>query len=402
MNGVELFVIVILVGLSCFLYFVSWRARKKAPGTIKLDLPQPAEEVPQPAAEPPDPDLATPYEIATSLADFYEDSAHPDAFLSHPKFLEGVTLLNQGGYSNRDLVSNYHGDNVVAACMALEAYAQRDDEYDLADAILANINAVVPWTRYFALRALNARSPQNGYLIGGVLARIDESWRNPLNLEYLRDFLKVRLEAGEEWDFLSEFRTKTEAHIGLVGDVLEGVKGEAGNHLRIRYDAWRRTRTDLDFLGSVGLVWGGSDPFNHDPVIEHEELLDQVETVETEILKSRPRSVLLVGDSGVGKSTLVRVLGKRLQDKGWHIFEAGHTELVAGKIYIGEVEERLRKMLHHLGEGRGRFSGISLIFSQSYCREGINTARPVRSTFCRTYPRTRRNHGHWGNSTVGL
>src|SRR5262249_5195773 len=36
-------------------------------------------------------------------------------------------------------------------------------------------------------------------------------------------------------------------------------------------------------------------------------------------------------------------------ESGWLIFEAGYTELVAGKVFIGEVEERFRKLLYHLG-----------------------------------------------------
>ena len=131
-----------------------------------------------------------------------------------------------------------------------------------------------------------------------------------------------------------------------------GLKGEHASRLLAEFNAWRGTRSDTDLLNSIGRIWDFSETTESDPVIEGEALLTQVATVQSALVKDRRRSVLLVGDSGVGKSTIVRVLGKRLHESGWVIFEAGHTELVAGKVFIGELEERFRKLLYHLGGKR--------------------------------------------------
>jgi MoxR-like ATPase len=53
-----------------------------------------------------------------------------------------------------------------------------------------------------------------------------------------------------------------------------------------------------------------------------EEVRARVLEMETAIRKEPPRSVLLVGDSGVGKTALVRVLARRLQRERWIILEA--------------------------------------------------------------------------------
>src|SRR5262249_50863669 len=122
--------------------------------------------------------------------------------------------------------------------------------------------------------------------------------------------------------------------------------------LLAEFNTWRSTRNDLEFLNSIGRIWNPPEIFEGDPTVENEALLTQVASLQAVLVKDRRRSVLLVGESGVGKSTIVRALGRQLRECGWMIFEAGHTELVAGKVFIGELEERFRKLLHHLGGGR--------------------------------------------------
>ena len=352
MSGTEIFFLGLFLGLLYLLWQITRNSQQAPPKLTKLDLPrtQPSEhEIPKQSVKP---DLSLPYTLATSLNEYYQNSAHPEALLNHPKFIEGVKLLDRGGYSNQDLIAYYHGDNAVAACMAMEAYARSSSGEDISEKILANINIVVPWTRYFALRALNESTPANDPLVGKVLARIDPSWRTQFGMQFLRDFIKTRLDGGEEPVFKTDLHRISEDHAGFLLELLEGVKGEPASKLLAEFNAWRNTRVDFDFLSSIGRIWNWPETVDPDPVIENGALLTQVATVQAGFFKDRPRSALLVGESGVGKSTIARVLGKRMQDKGWMIFEAGHTELVAGKVFIGEVEERFRKLLHHLGGKR--------------------------------------------------
>src|SRR5207247_4634219 len=66
----------------------------------------------------------------------------------------------------------------------------------------------------------------------------------------------------------------------------------------------------------------------------------------------RPRSTLLVGEPGVGKTAIARALAARLGRAGWIIFQAGAAELLAGQIYIGEFEKRMQEVLRHLSRPR--------------------------------------------------
>ena len=352
MSGTEIFFLGLFFGLIYLLWQITQKPQKIPPRLTKLDLPRSQPSDHETTKEPVKPDLSLPYTLATTLNEFYQNSAHPESLRWHPKFMEGVELLNRGGYSNQDLISYYHGDNAVAACMAMEAYASRSSGEDIREKVLANMNIVVPWTRYFALRALNENTPANDPLVGRVLARIDPSWKTPFGLMFLRDFIQTRLEGGEEPVFKTDLHRISEDHAGFLLELLEGVEGEQAKKLLAEFKAWRNTQVDFDFLSSIGRIWNWHEKADLDPVIEHEPLLAQVATVQAGYFKDRPRSALLVGESGVGKSTVARVIGKRMQEKGWLIFEAGHTELIAGKVFIGEVEERFRKLLHHLGGKR--------------------------------------------------
>ncbi|HEU0007951.1 MAG TPA: AAA family ATPase [Terriglobia bacterium] len=352
MSGSEVWLLTISLGLLYLLYRVVLKAPGKTAEPTKLDLfhtePPPHSWTPEPVA--PDPSLTQ--EIVSGLAEYYRDSAHPEALLNHAKFLEGVELLNRGESSSKDLLVYYHGDNAVAACMALEAYARRSDGEDIRERILATINGIVPWSRYFALRALSARTPTDEPLVSRVLARIDPSWRNPWGTEFLREFIRIRLDGGEVPEFKTDLHRIPEDHAGFIQELVEGLKGELASRLLAEFNAWRSTRNDLEFLNSIGRIWNFSEITEVDPVIENEALLTQVASVQSALVKDRRRSVLLVGESGVGKSTIVRALATRLHERGWMIFEAGHTELVAGKAFIGEVEERFKKLVHHLGGKR--------------------------------------------------
>lgn len=59
--------------------------------------------------------------------------------------------------------------------------------------------------------------------------------------------------------------------------------------------------------------------------------------------------MLLVGNPGVGKTTLIRALGQRLLGEGWIVFEASAADVLAGQIYIGQIEERVQTIARTLG-----------------------------------------------------
>ena len=61
-----------------------------------------------------------------------------------------------------------------------------------------------------------------------------------------------------------------------------------------------------------------------------------------------PRPVLLVGESGVGKTALLRRVAATLSRSEWTVFEASATQLSSGMMFVGSLEKRLVELRRRL------------------------------------------------------
>ena len=66
----------------------------------------------------------------------------------------------------------------------------------------------------------------------------------------------------------------------------------------------------------------------------------------------RPRSVLLVGPPGAGKSTWVRALARALGRKGPRVWSTSADRIVAGMKYLGQWEQRCLELIEALSSSR--------------------------------------------------
>lgn len=62
--------------------------------------------------------------------------------------------------------------------------------------------------------------------------------------------------------------------------------------------------------------------------------------------------MLLVGAPGTGRSTLVRAVWRGLRDQGWGVWRAASIDLVAGQSFVGQMEERIKRLIEELGRAR--------------------------------------------------
>ncbi|MEM1057386.1 MAG: AAA family ATPase [Bacteroidota bacterium] len=95
-------------------------------------------------------------------------------------------------------------------------------------------------------------------------------------------------------------------------------------------------------LDRIGRVWTRKDSADW---VSHDGLTEGVTMLRRRLVSTPPRSVLLVGEAGTGKTTLIRALGHRLVREGWTVFEASARDVLAGQSYIGELEEQLHDLL---------------------------------------------------------
>jgi ATP-dependent Clp protease ATP-binding subunit ClpC len=290
------------------------------------------------------------FALAESLEEFARVSAYPSDLLERPEFREGVELLASEKFSAEEVLSYASGVNVIIGCMALETLSRRDDVDHLRDVVLSNLNDSYYWKRYFFLRVLNKRVDEP--VIGEVLRRLDENWLEQVPLRSLKEFMQERIGQGEVPSFANLLEDVSEEDIKIIEDIVKELGKELNTKLLVELQEWRNTSIDRPFLRSLGRFWFEDGEVSDKIWIKHDYLLKRVLEIETSLRKTPPRPVVLVGDSGVGKTAVARVLGQRLKEKGWVIFEAGAMDLLAGQVYIGELEKRMQQLVRKIGGRR--------------------------------------------------
>ncbi|MEM9299913.1 MAG: AAA family ATPase, partial [Bacteroidota bacterium] len=103
---------------------------------------------------------------------------------------------------------------------------------------------------------------------------------------------------------------------------------------------------DINFLKSVGKVWNKKD--HSEDIITNDTIDGIVSSISSLITNRDPKSVILMGNKGVGKSTLVELVSNNLNTKGWVVFKAAAANLMAGQRYIGDLEQSIKNVVSQL------------------------------------------------------
>jgi len=294
--------------------------------------------------------------LAWGMEDYLNRSAHPKELPAHGDFEKAVALLAGEAYSNAELMGYAHGTSVVLACVAFEALARRglaQRDEGVAAQIVSCVNGLYHWPRYFALRALDANA--GGPVVARLLATLGPDWTEYFPLSMLREFVARRAAAGEE--VTAEELTGHVARAGFGGEQLdsltrlvEELAGALPASLAADFKRWRAERVDVEFLKSFGRVWETDE--EEDGGAQPAEVAGRAAELEAALRRETPRSSMLVGESGVGKTSLVRALARRLQKEGWTVFEASAADVLSGQQYIGQLEGRVQTLVRQIGGRR--------------------------------------------------
>ena len=118
-----------------------------------------------------------------------------------------------------------------------------------------------------------------------------------------------------------------------------------GSDLAEGFERWRATAVDTEFLGRVGKLWAA--PFDRPETLlvgDRAELVEQM----VEALQHEPaRSLLIVGEHGVGKTALLRAALDRV-GRPLVVFEASAATINAGAMYVGQLEGRAKEVVDRL------------------------------------------------------
>jgi ATP-dependent Clp protease ATP-binding subunit ClpC len=308
-----------------------------------------------PGAEAPRADTTVAYEMVKLLEPSFNDTAHPNDLLAREEFRKGIAVFENPAFTPADLLNYALGDNELMAYMALEALSKREPDLQLREGLLTCFVQNSPWRQFFVVRALQTHIPTDVPLIGELLylLRGRQARYQKLALQFMEVLLAARREAGEVPTFGSRLEGLDDETAASLRELLITANDEQFEPLSNELRQWSLTHIDKDVLRSAGRIWGEAHDRDISPIIEHPALTAHVETIRRALAQKPPCSTLIVGEHGVGKSAVARILGKQLLADNWIVFEASGMDMIAGQIYIGQLEERLKQVVAQLGRRPG-------------------------------------------------
>ena len=300
-----------------------------------------AESSQSPEAEPADKPAVNLNKIAEKLETPLERLAHPSEALADTNFKRAVEALCSDAYSLLQVKNYALGSNWVLQCIGLEALTRRDDSNDIVDHVRARLSNIWAWPLYFAFRFIESKSSEPE--IGNILAGAQYWWsENPMVCEELGTIFRNRLDNGEKIVLGTRFQKLKAENRENVDKFIAVLPDKVREPIEAAVESFKRNAVDERFLRSVGEMLTPEEL--RGPVFSTPQMSLLHEELASEIAGEEPRSILIVGQSGVGKSALRRLFAKTLLDSGWRVFRTSAANLIADKIYIGEIEGQVRRL----------------------------------------------------------
>lgn len=279
--------------------------------------------------------------LADKIEPLMDKLPHPTDILANADFEKAVDVLASDAHTLQQCTNYALGSNWVLSCIGFEALSRRDDSTAVVERALNIVDSAYAWPLYFLVRFVDARSPDP------VAARIvsnAQSWwsNNPQLIEGIGEFLERRLAAGEVVEFgglFTELEAGEKESVWRFINTLPKPVGEELNACLMRHED---RAIDRKFLLSVGEILTKEQL--DDPVFDNRQISRLRDELREELDSSSPRSVLIVGPSGVGKSALRRAFAGDLLGLGWHVFQTSAPNIIADKIYIGQIEGQIRQL----------------------------------------------------------
>lgn len=263
----------------------------------------------------------------------------PADLAAMPAFIEGVHLLGGSDFSADDLVNYLGSPGYVLPSMAASALSARNDV--TIEAALSPASNFGGFALHFLLAHMQAQP--NAGAMQLLLRHAREWWWDYQAARLrLREYLRWAQEHGGDGAATVSLDELDESGLQQTRETLLKFQEPVLQAFLAGVDAALALRRERRVLSGFGRVM--TRPGDRARV-EHGELAGALAGLYEQCTGPKPNSVLVTGESGVGKTTLIDRLADRLHGEGWLVFEASAAEVLAGQKYIGELEQRVREML---------------------------------------------------------
>jgi ATP-dependent Clp protease ATP-binding subunit ClpC len=308
-----------------------------------------------------DPLLRSVYMLLHEITQVSPEVTRPEHLMALPGYADAVKLLAAPDVPASLLVDLVQGERLYPAIAALDALTRRPADAGVEERLVAQLNRFHPWNGDGILRVLEAWHPADPLLAGRVFVRLDLQWNSAGHSVALERFLRRRAEVAP----LTLEGVEIPAP-DRIDDLLHGVLGEQDPTLvepfRIALEAAleaapasaRRaggprglepeSGADMKGIGQ----WYDRGKLPEPAVFASPTFDESFARVVKALTAQPPRPVLLVAESGVGKTALARRVAAQLSRDGWRVFEAGASQLNAGMSYVGMLEKRLLDLRRRL------------------------------------------------------
>ena len=270
---------------------------------------------------------------------------HPRELAEKTQFKDAVAVFDVVDIDLDTVVRYALGPDWGIACAALAALAKRNDGNEAVDQILIQFDKLVPWAVYFALGYFVAIVPRPP--VGAPLVSAKDHWRNmPVLSQLFRDYFVQRAKLGDAAEFGGALYSQAASPTPIIKAFLESVDHPLATALVGRLDSIQKGNIDHALLASFGRFWG--DAKKPQALVEPDSWSAPLATAQSTLLQAPVRSLLVSGEQLVGKTSFLQLLAKRLAGSNWSVFEASGTDLMAGQIWFGQLEGRVRQMVEEI------------------------------------------------------
>ena len=321
-----------IIGAATYLTVSALRSRKKQapdPEPAQADKPVRAEDLP---------------ELATRIEPVIEKMAHPSEILENDDFRNAVAFLASEETSMQQAGNYALGANWILSCVGFEALSQRGDAAELVDKAMRAVASMYAWPLYFLLRFLRSQPEQT--VAGRLLCSVQYWWRNnPAVVDQVGEFLEHAIANGDPIVFDDQYAELDTEEKGELNEFIKALPESLQSTLRRSIEQHAVAAINWSFLKSIGVILnrGNLDSPFFDTAETRRVLAELVEELDS----GTPRSMLLVGKSGVGKSAIIRAFSGRLLDRGWTVLQTSAAALIADKAYVGQIEGQIRRLVEN-------------------------------------------------------